>query len=79
MRSRARRFVVPAIGPADALGLQPPLAELIRTIHAAPTSRVLEYQGIATFPSFHAAIAVLIAYAARANRPLLVVAVPRSC
>lgn len=55
---------VPAVGPADTLGLGPqPTANIIRILRATPGAQDLPYLGIVSFPSFHAAMAVLYVYA----------------
>lgn len=56
---------VPAIGPGDALGLKPEPAPIIRALQVSPGEHILRYTGIVSFPSFHAAMAVLFAYACR--------------
>ena len=66
---------VPAIGPGDALGFHPPPAPLIRAVHATPTSRVFEYRGVVTFPSFHTVTANLLVYACRNNTMLFCAAI----
>jgi PAP2 superfamily len=59
--------LLPAIGPADAHGIETSFAPIIRALRS-PHSPALSYEGIVSFPSFHTVMAILFTYANRGIR-----------
>lgn len=68
----AARF--PAIGPADAFGIEAPWAPSFHALRAG-TPGVLPYVGMVSFPSFHTVMAILFTWAHRGIRRTFPVAV----
>jgi hypothetical protein len=66
---------VPAVGPADGLGLRAESAVVIRALHSSPTAQALKYTGVVAVPSFHTIMAILFTFACRGIRFLFPAAV----
>ena len=59
--------LLPALGPADAYGIETSFAPVIRALRSGHLTP-LPYEGIVSFPSFHTVMAILFAYAHRGLR-----------
>jgi membrane-associated phospholipid phosphatase len=62
--------LLPSIGPAAVYGLEPSTTATISMLRSAPYAQALPYSGIVQFPSFHAVLEILFAYACRGYRLL---------